>query len=408
MFPWSRWRRFLNELSVLVRHATWTRTGNGPTPRRQPAEPPSPRRRGRHRWLFALLFLAALAVVAYRFRDFNAGPSPARERAGAEADLAIARASGAATGVQLCFWNVENLFDDTDDPRNKDPLDEGFARDPSALARKLQLLADALVPLNDGRGPDLLALVEVENRRAVDLLRQTLNARLDPAWHYPEAGLVHRDLKSGRAIEPALLSRILPARPDGRPAPFGDRILHTRVGPDDRPLFLNISHWTSRVGGAKTVKRRSEYASSLYRLVLRAREERPSVDLLLCGDFNDEPDDPSVRDDLRAIADPSLVLARANDPTPYLLNLTAALRPSAGQGTYLYGRRWQVFDQIVVTPNLLDPTGWRVLPETLAIAAPPGSRSGARRGPLRFVGPNQPEPRGPSDHFPLTVRLSHE
>jgi hypothetical protein len=319
-----------------------------------------------------------------------------------------ATARGAGPGLQLCVWNVENLFDDTDDPRNDDPLDEGFARDPAALARKLDLLADALIPLNNGHGPDLLALVEVENRRAVELLRQALNARLEPAWHYPEVGIVHRDLKSGRRIEPALLSRVLPARPDGGPAPFGDRILAARVGTDDRPLYLNISHWTSRVGGAKTVRRRAEYAASLYRMVLRARDVDPAVDLLLCGDFNDEPDDPSVRDELRAIADPAVVLAHAADPTPYLLNLTAGLRPSAGQGTYLYGRRWQVFDQIVVTPGLLDPSGWRVLPETLAVAADPRFRSGSRGGPLRFVGPDQPEPRGPSDHFPITVRLAYE
>src|SRR5262245_14823368 len=112
----------------------------------------------------------------------------------------------------FCFWNVENLFDDRDDGRGEADreYDEWFARDPDALAEKLRHLCDALLRLNDGRGPDILALAEVESLRAAERLRDALNDRLaDPALHYRH--VLMKELAGGRHIAPALLTR-LPVR----------------------------------------------------------------------------------------------------------------------------------------------------------------------------------------------------
>ncbi|HMC65843.1 MAG TPA: hypothetical protein VKI65_12970, partial [Gemmataceae bacterium] len=99
------------------------------------------------------------------------------------------RSSGdSAPGTYLfCFWNVENLFDDREDGRQQvdKEYDVWFARDTEALQLKLKRLSEALLRLNNGKGPDILAMAEVENVRAAELLRDELNRRLsDDSLHY--------------------------------------------------------------------------------------------------------------------------------------------------------------------------------------------------------------------------------
>src|SRR5262249_25228655 len=95
----------------------------------------------------------------------------------------------------FCFWNVENLFDDSPNPQAHPAdkvYDEWFAHDAAARQLKYQHLSEALVHLQNGKGPDILALAEVESQRSVELLRDALNARLaDPALHY--SAILYRD-----------------------------------------------------------------------------------------------------------------------------------------------------------------------------------------------------------------------
>lgn len=320
--------------------------------------------------------------------------------------------TASAEGYLFCTWNVENLFDDRDDPDLRDDDEDWFGQHPELVALKVDRLAEALLRLGDGRGPDILAIVEVENRRAAELLRAALNARLPSELHY--TGLAHRDNRTGRRIEPALLTRLplvdIPGRAGGPskgrrkydPRDFGiRRILEARVEVAGAPLTIFVSHWTSRVTD-RTDEKRSAYAEALYDAVLDVLAADPAADVLLCGDFNDQPDDPSVAMGLRTVSDPTLV--RASDARPYLLNLMAGRDPREF-GTYFYSGRWQILDHIVVSPGLLDDRGWRVVPETLRVANDEPLRSHADRRPFRFGGPRQEAPRGYSDHFAVTVRL---
>ncbi len=165
-----------------------------------------------------------------------------------------------------------------------------------------------------------------------------------------------------------------------------------------------MSHWTSRVRG-ETETKRERYAEALYREFLALSRDDPAADVLICGDFNDEPDDPSLRSGLHAVTDPALVREGAAEPN--LLDLVAG-RNAATDGTYFYSGRWQFLDHLVASPGLLDPKGWRVLPETLATAHPPELRAGRSGAPKRFGKPASENPRGPSDHFALTVRIQVE
>src|SRR5438128_168196 len=76
-----------------------------------------------------------------------------------------AEAETAAGEYLFCFWNVENLFDDRFDKRENRAdreFDAWFAENAADRQLKYDKLSEALVRLNGGRGPDILAVVEVE------------------------------------------------------------------------------------------------------------------------------------------------------------------------------------------------------------------------------------------------------
>jgi len=160
---------------------------------------------------------------------------------------------GAQQRVSIMAFNVENLFDTLDDPGKNDATyrPASTKSDPghiaacnlievdswredclyldwseAALAFKFEQLAATILAYNDGRGPDIIALQEVENFGVLDRLRRD---------HLGQAGYGEPVLIEGtdaRGIDVAFLSR-LPLR--GQPvlhpldmASFPDRAPDTR------------------------------------------------------------------------------------------------------------------------------------------------------------------------------------
>ncbi len=303
----------------------------------------------------------------------------------------------------FCFWNVENLFDDREDHRANradKEFDRWFADNPQVLNLKLANLSKALIELNDGRGPDILAVAEVESERAADLLRQALNARLkDPALHYQN--ILMKEVAGGRHISTAIITR-LPVRRD-RTRLHGRllRILEGHIVVNDHDLVILATHWTSRVTD-KNGEHRAKYGDQIYGVFKGMYRSNPEVDLLVCGDFNDPPDAPSVTEHLHATGDRAAVRNSSRDE-PLLLDLFANKEP-AEFGTHFY-KGWYIFDQIVVSPGLLDNVGWRCdvdSVQTIRSLVRPGDR---QRRPWAFGNEHQKMQRGYSDHFPVTVRL---
>ena len=310
----------------------------------------------------------------------------------------VGRSRAAADGYVFRSWNVENFYDDQDDPRVRDQDENWFGQRPDLVREKVAHLVDAILLDNDGRGADILALVEVENLRAVELLRDALNARLDESLRY--RNIVFRENRSGRHIAPAVLTR-LNAR-DDLTRDFGiRRILEAHLEAEGIPLVVIVSHWTSRVTD-KTELKRSAYGDSVYRAFLRIFRDDPTADVILSGDFNDEPGAPALIEGLNATGDPNRV--REDDRRPKLLDLMAGRDPRRF-GTYYYQGRWQALDHIVASPGLLDPKGWSIDVDSLRAVNDSMLREGRNGRPFRFGGPNSTAARGYSDHFAVTVRL---
>jgi len=303
----------------------------------------------------------------------------------------------------FCHWNLENFFDDKLDKRHNkadQEFDEWFARDKQALGLKLAKLTEALLKMNDGRGPDILAVCEVESPRAAELLMEALNKKLDPRWHYMH--VLMKDLNGGRHIAPAIITRLPVQKEKTRLHGKMLRILEGHIVVDGKELTIFASHWTSRIQ-ATSEQGRDKYADIIYQAFAEMYHRDPKVDVLICGDFNDTPQDESVVKHLHSLADMSQV--KLGRPDPVLYNLLAAKDPARGFGTHFYNGKWYIFDQILVSPAMLLGTGWVCETDSVQTFNSLYRPGDTQKRPWRFGNENEHGARGYSDHFPVTVKL---
>ena len=313
---------------------------------------------------------------------------------------------GKPATVMLASWNVENFFDDHNDDNIKDDMEDWLGSDAAAFRTKVDHLAEGLLKMNDGVGPDIACLCEVESARCMEALRDAINAKLEAAGHADRkyTRIVFKGDNMGRHFAPAILTRIdvtgdrtrkLGTRVNGR-------ILEGHLWHNGYELIVIVAHWTSRVSDkSDDGHRRLSYANDCYGRVKAILKRDPDADVVVCGDFNDEFTDVSIQKGSAATA--SIDAVRNSFDEPRLLDLFADWQGDP-PGTIRYQRRWSIFDHICVSRGMLNERGWSCDPNSAAIFAPSGFR--ARNGqPKKFGNKNWRGERGYSDHFAVTARL---
>lgn len=256
----------------------------------------------------------------------------------------------------VMFYNAENLFDIYDDPA---VLDDEFTPDgPKAWTetkyrKKLYNLAEVIHALAraNRQYPAVIGLSEVENRLVLDDL--VGEGKLVPANYR----IVHYDSPEARGVDVALLYRPdqfeyewsepirtrIPERPD-----FRTRDILAVCGRIDGELFcFFVNHWSSRLGGAEA----SEYlrcgaAATLRHFADSLRAVHPGIKLVAMGDMNDNPTDRSLAEVLGAAGRPDEVI-----PGGFFNPFVQLYRD--GYGSNAYQDTWSLFDNIVVSDNLL-------------------------------------------------------
>jgi endonuclease/exonuclease/phosphatase family metal-dependent hydrolase len=345
----------------------------------------------------ALVVLLLVALAAF-FLYQQARQQPPAARAGPPGSYLF------------CTWNAENFFDDEDDPENHDEMENWFGRDPGAFRLKVDHLSDALLLMNDGKGPDIVSLCEVENVRCMDALRDALNAKLEAAGQSNARyeNVLFKQDRSGRRFAPGILTRLPVVADKTRQLGSGGlhRILEGHVRVNDHELVVITAHWTSRLHEG-TADHRFRYAESCYGRARQITTANPDADVIVCGDFNDEFADRSLQEGLHASDDPQAVLQARN--TPLLFDLCAHLDARLDPKGTIYGNRhWSIFDHICVSRGLLDTKGWSCDPQETEIFAPHVLRTGVDRRPFSFGSARQLKERGYGDHFPVVTRLHVE
>ena len=243
--------------------------------------------------------------------------------------------------LRVGFWNVENLFDLEDDPTTRD---EEFALGGKKNVTqdiydlKLKNCAAVLADLN----ADVLGLCEVENYFVLDELNRAYDGR--------DYKIIHYDSPDRRGIDNALLydpevfnvietKPILNTLPEGGPT---RDILYVQGEYKGHTLHIYVNHWPSNYGGKKkAIPKRRATARLLVNEVAEKLSNEPDAEILLIGDFNEEPTDDNVR-------------------TLKSVNMTSMMEPLMGQpqvGTYVYRGKDNFLDQIIISTGLQDEQG---------------------------------------------------
>ena len=264
---------------------------------------------------------------------------------------------------KVMFYNFENLFDTINDP---EILDEEFTPDGPKkwnsvkYNKKIGNLERVLFDIAalDKNYPAVIGVSEVENRSVLEDVIAT--PKLAPANYR----IVHYDSPDARGVDVAFFYRPdvfelegsapIPFTMEGLPN-FKTRDIVTMWGTiEGEPFYFMVAHWPSRLGGKEASAPKRERAAEIMRRaadsVLRLD---PATKVVMMGDFNDDATDDSITEVLGAKGD-----IRKLEPGDYYNPFINVLK--AGYGTLAYQDAWNLFDNIVVSENLVAGDGLKI------------------------------------------------
>lgn len=316
--------------------------------------------------------------------------------------------------LYVAFWNLQNLFDTIDDPQKNDEEflpESDLEWTQERLDKKMYNQARVIRSMNNGKGPDILGVCEVENQMVLDSMVNKFLSDLDYKIAYLES-------PDNRSIDNGLLYRkskfeLLNIQADTVHLSdnwqtrliFGVNLLTE----NNEKLTVFVNHWPSRSGGQlESEPNRIEAASTLRKHVERIFEKDKKAKIIIIGDFNDEPANTSLLETLKAnpVKCDSLNADFKKGSTGQLYNL-AYTSFEVGLGSYKYKDDWNMLDQIIVSGSLLTNKNFSYLCKSFEVYKPyfivthSGKYEGTpfpTYGGKRYLG-------GYSDHFPVRARF---
>jgi endonuclease/exonuclease/phosphatase family metal-dependent hydrolase len=336
-----------------------------------------------------------------------------------KADAAAPDPANAASLTIMAF-NVENLFDNVDDPGKEDRTYLALADKQSAehkaacseievdrwreqcldwdwsddiIETKLEVVAGVILQVDDGRGPDIIALQEVEN---IGILERLRTEYLAAAGYQPGILIEGDDL---RGIDVAFLTRLELAEPAKLhridfTGVGEDRVYDTRgileatfVRPDGTLMTGYSVHFPAPFHP-------TEMREAAYRALNTLRAGLPSDrDAFAAGDFNTTSREDREKDMLGRFARP-------------LWTVTDEVGCDGCKGTSYYPPRddWSFLDMILWSPaaDRGENATWVLRADSVRIANGAPGQVRPDGTPWRF---QMPRGAGVSDHWPVVVTI---
>jgi endonuclease/exonuclease/phosphatase family metal-dependent hydrolase len=311
--------------------------------------------------------------------------------------------------IKVMFYNVENLFDTINSNLDDDEfLPWGDKQwNTYKYRRKLRNLAKVIISSGSWDPPAIIGLCEVENTMVVsDLVSTTILKDIGYNYFFAKTA-------DARGIGVALVysesftllsSEILYPTYSSGDTLATRSILFAELTDNIDTLGVVVTHWPSRRGGVAASDPKRDLVSTMIfkRFVADPGKEGKRMKLIIMGDLNCEPDSPFIK--------------RITSNTPdgsgkHLIN-TSNTDISAFKGSYKYQGRWMLYDQILISQELINSSrGYSYMDKSFQIIgndfqmtednAYRGYKPKASwRGPV-FTG-------GYSDHLPVTIDLNRK
>ena len=258
------------------------------------------------------------------------------------------QADGRRQAFRVMFYNVENLFDTSDDPHvnDNDFLPEGRMRwTNTRYYSHLRKTAQVISAIGEWDTPALCGLCEVENDTVLTHLIYRTPLR---EQYYSYCITTGND---ARGINVALMYQRDKFRYLGHSSeriPFTNSrkrsrdILHVWgevINGEQLDVF--VCHFPSRSGGEKvTEPDRMDAAGFLRKLCDSLYAINPDANILVMGDFNDNPADKSIQ-----------TLIKSANNGHNLINLFGDPKRLNYHGTYKFQNEWSQLDQMMISAN---------------------------------------------------------
>jgi endonuclease/exonuclease/phosphatase family metal-dependent hydrolase len=327
--------------------------------------------------------------------------------------------------LAIMTWNVQALFDGTDNGTEYDEYRESAGWTQEKYKGRLNIIAAAIGGLE--RKPDIIALQELESPMvAIDLA-----AALSQHGY----GWTYFSNIPGMCLGVGILSRFPFTETrshsvyiDGEIAPRP--MLEAKItDAADSSLLLFVCHWKSKLGGDDaTESGRRASARIILRRLRELAETEPDLPVVIMGDLNENHDDFYRRggkvisalmpDDPRAaeIAEKQkdfLILVKNKPPAPRYFPAGAITLYSPwftelrngnedSSGSYYSKNTGETIDHFLLSPRFFDGTGWD-FESARILNFPPFT--GAKGSPTAY---NPRTGSGLSDHLPLLLLLKKD
>ena len=260
----------------------------------------------------------------------------------------------------VAFYNLENLFDTINDPTKMDEkspiMDMKEGNRAKAYWAKIDNMAKIVSIIGKEKAhtsPAIIGVVEIENKAVLEDL--IANEHLKSK----DYGIVHYESPDVRGIDVALLYQKRYFKPmdsesyelkllddDGEPYATRDQLLVTGLL-DDEVVHIIVNHWPSRRGGEQKSRPSREKAAALNLQIMEdIKKEYPNPKVIIMGDLNDDPNNSSLRNILKAKGEKeNLKDGEIFNPMDNMFQ--------RGLSTLGYRDNINLFDQILLTSPLV-------------------------------------------------------
>ena len=178
-------------------------------------------------------------------------------------------------------------------------------------------------------------------------------------------------------------------------------ILHVEGNLLGEHFHFMVNHWPSRAADSPS----REFMGRLCREIVDSIQSvDPDARIVIMGDLNDDPDNASV---ITALGAKNKMKKVGNQD---LFNPWYETLRKKGQGTLLYDNMWNLFDQIIITGNMVgkDRSTFKFFKNEIYMPDYLITKEGKYKGsPKRTTAGGQWQD-GYSDHFPTQIYLVKE
>jgi endonuclease/exonuclease/phosphatase family metal-dependent hydrolase len=233
----------------------------------------------------AFLFFAAIAMLVISCRCSLGSVDQAQE-------------------IRIVSYNVHNLFDAEESGNEYPEFKPSKGKWTKELyAKRLANVVEAVRSLGKGkdsgsaqaRDPDILCVQEIENEKVLADLAEHFRKGAYRYWAIsgPKDSIIHTGVLSRFPVTAMHTHSVMDAWGFGPLRDILEVELDTSGATSDADrILLLICHWKSkREGEQETESARRAAAALLTQRIRKIESERPDLPIIVCGDFNESPDE---------------------------------------------------------------------------------------------------------------------